>query len=144
MLIRQDNCRSTTRTTQRTHDLELGTIIFCPIDLETLSAFTDHKSLKYILGQKEYEKPKIVRVFRLNLQVDLIKQTKGAKILDDEWNMEIPKIRSRYLSKKAYEKGFSKDTCKSKYTRHPGIDKIYHDIQESILVDRNIKGHSKL
>ena len=50
--------------------------------------------------------------------------------MDDEWNMEIPKIRSGYLSKKAYEKGFSKDTCKSKYTMHPENDKIYHDVKE--------------
>ena len=61
--------------------------------------------------------------------------------------MEIPKIRSRYMSKKAYEKGFSKDICKSKYTMHPENDKIYHDVKEVywwIRTKRDITGVHKL
>ena len=66
---------------------------------------------------------------------------------DDEWNMEIPKIRSRYLSMEIYEKGFSKETCKSKYTMHPESDRIYHDVKEVyrwIRTKRDITGVHKL
>ncbi|KAL9992436.1 putative nucleotidyltransferase, Ribonuclease H [Helianthus debilis subsp. tardiflorus] len=175
-----------------THDLELGAIIFALkiwrhyLYGSKFTIFTDHKSLRYVFGQKElnmrqrrwmellndydcdiqyhagkanvvadalsrkyHEKPKRVRSLKLNLQVDLNEQIRKAQesvIKEDTeklkgmikeleqgtdgiWRfhkkrMWIPKLgnlRHRILE----------EAHKSKYTMHPGSDKMYQDLKKN-------------
>ena len=175
-----------------THDLELGAIIFALkiwrhyLYGSKFTIFTDHKSLRYVFGQKElnmrqrrwmellsdydcdirdhagkanvvadalsrkyHEKPKRVRSLKLNLQVDLNDQIRKAQesvIKEDTeklkgmikeleqgtdgiWRfhkkrMWIPKLgnlRHRILE----------EAHKSKYTMHPGSDKMYQDLRKN-------------
>ncbi|KAJ0589137.1 putative nucleotidyltransferase, Ribonuclease H [Helianthus annuus] len=175
-----------------THDLELGAIIFALkiwrhyLYGSKFTIFTDHKSLRYVFGQKElnmrqrrwmellsdydcdiqyhvgkanvvadalsrkyHEKPRRVRSLKLNLQVDLNNQIRKAQksvIKEDTeklkgmikeleqgtdgiWRfhkkrMWIPKLgnlRHRILE----------EAHKSKYTMHPGSDKMYQDLRKN-------------
>ncbi|KAJ0704441.1 putative nucleotidyltransferase, Ribonuclease H [Helianthus annuus] len=175
-----------------THDLELGAIIFSLkiwrhyLYGSKFTIFIDHKSLRYVFGQKElnmrqrrwmeilsdydcniqyhagkanvvadalsrkyHEKPKRVRSLKLNLQVDLNDQIREAQKLvikddteklkgmikeleqgtDGIWRfhkkrMWIPKLgnlRHRILE----------EAHKSKYTMHPGSDKMYQDLRKN-------------
>ncbi|KAF5804296.1 putative nucleotidyltransferase, Ribonuclease H [Helianthus annuus] len=175
-----------------THDLELGAIIFALkiwrhyLYGSKFTIFTDHKSLRYVFGQKElnmrqrrwmellsdydcdiqyhagkanvvadalsrkyHEKPKRVRSLKLNLQVDLNNQIRKAQesvIKEDTeklkgmikeleqgtdgiWRfhkkrMWIPKLgnlRHRILE----------EAHKSKYTMHPGSNKMYQDLRKN-------------
>ncbi|KAJ0538417.1 putative nucleotidyltransferase, Ribonuclease H [Helianthus annuus] len=173
-----------------THDLELGAIIFALkiwrhyLYGSKFTVYTDHKSLRYIFGQKElnmrqrrwmevlsdydcdiqyhegkanvvadalsrkfHEKQKRVRALRINLQVDLreqVKEIQKTAIKDDAEGMKgylkeleqgndgiwkfhqsriwVPKqgnLRSKILE----------EAHKSRYTVHPGNNKMYQDLR---------------
>ncbi|KAM0044820.1 putative nucleotidyltransferase, Ribonuclease H [Helianthus debilis subsp. tardiflorus] len=175
-----------------THDLELGAIIFALkiwrhyLYGSKFTIFTDHKSLRYVFGQKElnmrqrrwmellndydcdiqyhagkanvvadalsrkyHEKPKRVRSLKLNLQVDLNEQIREAQesvIKEDTeklkgmikeleqgtdgiwrfhkkriWIPKLGNLRHRILE----------EAHKSKYTMHPGSDKMYQDLRKN-------------
>ncbi|KAF5798016.1 putative nucleotidyltransferase, Ribonuclease H [Helianthus annuus] len=175
-----------------THDLELGAIIFALkiwrhyLYGSKFTIFTDHKSLRYVFGQKElnmrqrrwmellsdydcniqyhagkanvvadalsrkyHEKPKRVRSLKLNLQVDLNNQIRKAQetvIKEDTekikgmikeleqgtdgiwrfhkkrmWIPKLENLRHRILE----------EAHKSKYTMHPGSDKMYQDLRKN-------------
>ena len=176
-----------------THDLELGAIIFAlKIWRHYLYGvrfviYTDHKSLKYIFGQKELnmrqrrwmetlndydceicyhegkanivgdalsrkerEKPRRIRALRLELQYDLFSQIKKAQELAVKeeqiekegmkgileqlirgsdgllrmnqriWVPVVGDLREKILE----------EAHKSKYTMHPGSDKMYKNLKE--------------
>ncbi|KAK1410455.1 hypothetical protein QVD17_36992 [Tagetes erecta] len=177
-----------------THDLELGAIIFA-LKLwrhylygVKFIVYTDHKSLKYIFGQKElnmrqrrwmevlsdydceicyhegkanvvadalsrkeHEKPKRVRALRLEIQFDLLRQIKDAQIsAQRNENLEKKKMKGMLEQLTKGEDGILRlkdriwvptvgdvrerileEAHKSKYTMHPGSNKMYKDLKGS-------------
>ncbi|GJZ56449.1 putative reverse transcriptase domain-containing protein [Tanacetum coccineum] len=112
-----------------THDLELGAVVFALMTWRhylygtKCVMFTDHKSLQHILDQKELNmrqrhwielsKPLRVRALVMTIGLNLPKQILSAQ------------------SKARKEENFiNEDLHVSKYSIHPGSDKMYQDLKK--------------
>ncbi|KAJ0566875.1 putative nucleotidyltransferase, Ribonuclease H [Helianthus annuus] len=175
-----------------THDLELGAIVFALkiwrhyMYGSKFTVYTDHKSLRYIFGQKElnmrqrrwmeilsdydcdiqyhegkgnvvadalsrkdHEKQRRVRALRINLQVDLMGQLKEIQetaIKDDGEGMKgylkeleqgndgiwkFHKNRSSIPKQGNLRSKILEEAHKSRYTVHPGNNKMYQDLRKN-------------
>nr|GEW44021.1 hypothetical protein [Tanacetum cinerariifolium] len=136
-----------------THDLELRAVVFALkiwrhyLYITRCTVFTDHKSLKHILNQKELN----MRQRGLNLPKKILEaQTEALKpenlSAEDVGGMlrkDIPKEKLKpradktlYLNNRSWVKCFDDlrtlimyESHKSKYSIHPGSDKMYQDLK---------------
>nr|GEY30832.1 retrotransposon protein, putative, Ty3-gypsy subclass [Tanacetum cinerariifolium] len=104
-----------------THDLELGAVVFALkmwrhyLYGTRCTVFTDHKSLQHFLDQKE-----------LNMRKDLPKEkleprADGTRYLNNRsWVPCFGDLRTRIMH----------ESHKSKYSIHPGSDKMYQDLKQ--------------
>ncbi|XP_052622326.1 uncharacterized protein LOC128127694, partial [Lactuca sativa] len=112
-----------------THDLELGAVVFALkiwrhyLYGTKCTIFTDHKSLQHILNQKELNMRQRRWVKLLNDYECEIKYHPGkANVVADALSW-VPKIGG-------FRETVMKEAHKTRYSIHPGSDKMYLDIKQ--------------
>ncbi|GJR28100.1 putative reverse transcriptase domain-containing protein [Tanacetum coccineum] len=128
-----------------THDLELGAVVFALkiwrhyLYGTKCTVFTDHKSLQHILNQKEFEHENNVRWLELLSDYDfaifVINQGRG-DLEQKCWNsygmetyalwQELVTLLGRFDLRTV----IMHESHKSKYSIHPGSEKMYQDVKK--------------
>nr|GEU41115.1 putative reverse transcriptase domain-containing protein [Tanacetum cinerariifolium] len=133
-----------------THDLELGTIVFALrlwrhyLYGTKCYVYTDHKSLQYILDQKELNMRQrrwieLLSDYDCEIRYHPVHTNLPEKILEAQTEaMKEENVKAENL-RRGIRDMIMHESHKSKYSIHPGSDKMYQDLKK-LYWWSNIKG----